>query len=140
MEPMQVGNMGLPADPERAAELYRLAASKGDAAGYLNLGVCYLHGRGVSTDQVVGAEYVTTAAEMVCACMCTHVLSIHVCMYVYVYTYIHTHAYIDKGLQTCMHTNIHEYRNIHTGVHTYRSTCMSTYMSTYIQKCRSAYI
>ncbi len=57
--------MGLPVDPSRSAELYLLVASKGDPAGYLNLGVSYLYGRGVVADDVMGAKYVSMAAEMV---------------------------------------------------------------------------
>lgn len=57
--------MGIPQDAARSFELYRLAASQGDPAAYLNLGVCYLHGRGVEVDETKGAAHVVTAAEMV---------------------------------------------------------------------------
>jgi TPR repeat protein len=59
----QIGGGAITEDHGRAAELYTLAAERGDAAARVNLGLCYLGGRGVPRDDEKGAMHIVQAAE-----------------------------------------------------------------------------
>jgi TPR repeat protein len=52
---------GVPQDDARAAELYQLAAARGDAQAMHNLGLMYAEGRGVPQDEFIAVEYYRAA-------------------------------------------------------------------------------
>src|SRR3546814_15810663 len=58
-----VGSSDLPAEPARAAGLYREAAGLGVSEAFLNLGNLYASGEGVDADPVQALAWLTLAAE-----------------------------------------------------------------------------
>ena len=50
-------------EPEKAAELFKLASDQGDSEAAYRLGLMYLHGIGVKRDEQAAREYLSAAAE-----------------------------------------------------------------------------
>ena len=55
------GAYGFAKDPRLAANLFRLAAERGNAFAKVSLGQCYFNGTGVSKDEVKAAEWLAAA-------------------------------------------------------------------------------
>lgn len=56
--------IGMPRDPEAAADWFRNAAEAGDSAAMINLGVCYFQGAGVDLDHTKAVKWYREAAEV----------------------------------------------------------------------------
>jgi TPR repeat protein len=54
---------GVGVDEKRAAKLYSMAATQGNTFGQNNLGLMYLHGRGVPKDTAMAESWLSKAAE-----------------------------------------------------------------------------
>jgi TPR repeat protein len=54
---------GVPADENKAAELFRSAAQQGNADAQFNLGLLYIRGAGVPKDDVEAYKWLTLAHE-----------------------------------------------------------------------------
>ena len=55
------GFNGMKKDPRKAANLFRLAAERGNAFGMVSLGVCYFMGEGVSKDEGKSMKWLNAA-------------------------------------------------------------------------------